>query len=213
MPWVPPTAILCRWENPLPTPTIEDGKTLWQETKAELKTTNNKKYTNAMQKIINIKEGVTRMPEWRMAKPVNFQSEDGEHIAIVGPNGGGKSMFVDIIVGRHPLLMHDPEYDFAPSTKPLVSDNIKYITFRDTYGGDNDRTYYLQQRWNQQEIDAETPTAKDKLEEAFLMKSVFHGSSLLKSEPLSPWCALDFSCKNVILKLTDIMCIIFYLQN
>ncbi len=122
-----------------------------------------------MQKIINIKEGVTRMPEWRMAKPVNFQAEDGEHIAIVGPNGGGKSMFVDIIVGRHPLLMHDPEYDFAPSTKPLVSDNIKYITFRDTYGGDNDRTYYLQQRWNQQEIDAETPTAKDKLEEAFLM--------------------------------------------
>ena len=122
-----------------------------------------------MQKIINIKEGVTRMPEWRMAKPVNFQAEDGEHIAIVGPNGGGKSMFVDIIVGRHPLLMRDPEYDFAPSTKPLVSDNIKYITFRDTYGGDNDRTYYLQQRWNQQEIDAETPTAKDKLEEAFLM--------------------------------------------
>lgn len=89
-----------------------------------------------MQKIINIKEGVTRMPEWRMAKPVNFQAEDGEHIAIVGPNGGGKSMFVDIIVGRHPLLMRDPEYDFAPSTKPLVSDNIKYITFRDTYGGD-----------------------------------------------------------------------------
>ena len=122
-----------------------------------------------MQKIINIKEGVTRMPEWRMAKPVNFQAEDGEHIAIVGPNGGGKSMFVDIIVGRHPLLMHDPEYDFAPSTKPLVSDNIKYITFRDTYGGDNDRAYYLQQRWNQQEIDAETPPAKDKLEEAFLL--------------------------------------------
>ena len=51
-------------------------------------------------------------------------------------------MFVDILVGRHPLLMHDPDYDFSPSTKPLVSDNIKYITFRDTYGGDNDRTYF-----------------------------------------------------------------------
>lgn len=82
-----------------------------------------------MQKIISIQNGVTRMPEWRMAEPVNFEACDGEHIAIVGPNGGGKSMFVDILVGRHPLLMHDPDYDFSPSTKPLVSDNIKYITF------------------------------------------------------------------------------------
>ena len=122
-----------------------------------------------MQKIISIKDGVTRMPEWRMAEPVNFESCEGEHIAIVGPNGGGKSMFVDIIVGRHPLLMHDPDYDFSPSTKTLVSDNIKYITFRDTYGGDNDRTYFLQQRWNQLEIDENTPIVKDKLEEAYSM--------------------------------------------
>ena len=104
-----------------------------------------------------------------MAEPVNFEACEGEHIAIVGPNGGGKSMFVDMMVGRHPLLMHDPDYDFAPSTKPLVSDNIKYITFRDTYGGDNDRTYFLQQRWNQLEIDESTPIVKDKLEEAYQM--------------------------------------------
>ena len=122
-----------------------------------------------MQKIISIKDGVTRMPEWRMAEPVNFESCEGEHIAIVGPNGGGKSMFVDIIVGRHPLLMHDPDYDFSPSTKKMVSDNIKYITFRDTYGGDNDRTYFLQQRWNQLKIDENTPIVKDKLEEAYNM--------------------------------------------
>ena len=50
-----------------------------------------------------------------------------------------------------------------------MSDNIKYITFRDTYGGDNDRTYFLQQRWNQLEIDENTPIVKDKLEEAYQM--------------------------------------------
>jgi molybdate transport system ATP-binding protein len=120
-----------------------------------------------MRNIVKIVNGVTRMPAWRMATPVNFTLSDDEHLAIVGPNGGGKSMLVDIIVGRHPLLMHDPEYDFTPSTKPLVSDNIKYITFRDAYGGDNDKTYYLQQRWNQQEIDSSTPTVGQRLEEAY----------------------------------------------
>lgn len=125
--------------------------------------------TDTTQTIISIKKGIPRMPEWRMAHPVDFQLNDGEHIAITGPNGGGKSMLVDIITGRHPLLMQEPEYDFAPSKKTLVSENIKYIAFRDIYGGDNDRTYFLQQRWNQQEIDSSTPTAADKLEEAFLM--------------------------------------------
>lgn len=120
-----------------------------------------------MQKTIQITHGVARMPEWRMAEPVNFEALDGEQLAIVGPNGGGKSMLVDMIVGRHPLLMHDPEYDFSPSAKPLVSDNIRYITFRDSYGGDNDKTYYLQQRWNQMEIDENTPTVGGKLEEAY----------------------------------------------
>lgn len=119
-----------------------------------------------MRKIISIKNGVTRMPEWRMAEPVNLETLDGEHIAIIGPNGGGKSMLVDIIIGRHPLSGDGVEYDFSPSEKELVADNIKYITFRDCYG-DSSSTYYLQQRWNQQEIDEDTPKTGDLLEEAY----------------------------------------------
>jgi len=119
-----------------------------------------------MQKIIKIENGVTRMQEWRMAEPVDFELNAGEHIAVTGPNGGGKSMFIDIITGKHPLLMHAPEYDFTPSKKVLVSDNIKNITFKDSYG-DSDGTYYLQQRWNQHDIDEDTPTVGELLEEAY----------------------------------------------
>lgn len=121
-----------------------------------------------MQKTIHISEGVTRMPQWRMNAPVNIDICDGEHIAIVGDNGSGKTMLTDILIGRHPLLMNDVEYDFRPSTKALAADNIKYITFRDSYGGDNDHAYYLQQRWNQHDIDESTPTTGQLLESAFL---------------------------------------------
>lgn len=119
-----------------------------------------------MQKIIEVHNGITRMPEWRMAEPVDFEAVEGEHIAVVGPNGGGKSMLIDIIIGRHPLLMTEPLYDFAPSEKKLVSENIKYITFRDSYG-ESDGAYYLQQRWNQHDIDEKTPTVGRQLEEAY----------------------------------------------
>lgn len=107
------------------------------------------------------------MEEWRMKVPVNFQLLANEQLAIIGPNGGGKTMFVDMLTRRHPLLGDNPRYDFSPCVSDMVSDNIKYIAFRDTYGGDNDRTYYLQQRWNQTEIDASTHTVAQKLDEAY----------------------------------------------
>lgn len=117
--------------------------------------------------IININQGVTRMPAWRMAKPVDFSLDNGEHIAIVGGNASGKSMLVDIITSAHPLLMKDVEYDFTPKKSHLASDNIKYMTFRDCYGGDSERNYYLQQRWNQHDIDENTPTVGDMLNDAY----------------------------------------------
>lgn len=120
-----------------------------------------------MQKTIEIINGITRHPDYRMKQPVNLEILADEQIAIVGPNAGGKSRLVDIITGRYPLLMNEVRYDFTPSPLKMVSDNIKYISFRDSYG-DNDSSYYYQQRWNQHDIDENTPTAGKILEETFL---------------------------------------------
>lgn len=117
------------------------------------------------------------LPEWQMAAPVDFEMCPGEHIALVGPNASGKSKLVEIIIGRHPLKKGSIEYVFPSPTRKYVSDNIKYMAFQDCYGGDTDKNYYLQQRWNQWDVE----------DERILMSSgELRKYSLSKVLPLTP---------------------------
>ena len=65
--------------------------------------------------------------------------------AITGRNASGKTQWVE---------------QFRRQT---ASDALRYIAFRDSYGPSVDSAYYLQLRWNQHDIDAETPTVREKL--------------------------------------------------
>ena len=88
-----------------------------------------------------------------MKEPVTLSIAKGEQIAIVGRNGAGKTLLTDLLRGRYPLLSdNEVKYDFTPAASSLVSDNIKCITFRDSYG-EADGTYYYQQRWNAHDIE------------------------------------------------------------
>lgn len=95
--------------------------------------------------IVEIDGGVARMPEFRMKNAVSVSIPAGEPLAIVGLNGSGKTMLVDILTGKHPLLMIEPKYDFSPHEGATASDNIRVVTFRDAYGGSEG---FYQLRWN-----------------------------------------------------------------
>ena len=113
-----------------------------------------------MQKIIEIINGITRHPNYRLSTPVNFTLERGEHLAVYGKNGSGKSLFIDILTGAHPLLGESLTYNFSKCMSHCNKENIRYITFRDVYG--NQEPSYYQQRWNQAD-EAIFPTVRDVL--------------------------------------------------
>ena len=134
--------------------------------------------------MVTIVNGVPRHPLWRMAEPINLEIKRGEQIAIVGDNAAGKSRLVEVLTGHYPLLMNEVHYDFSPSESPLVSDNLKYISFRDSYG-EQDGTYYYQQRWNQHDIPDDSPTVGESLK-------IYNEEQSVKSEE-STFTVFNFS--------------------
>lgn len=62
-----------------------------------------------------------------------LEISQGEHIALVGNNGSGKTLLVEEFRRSHPR-------------------QVEYISFKDTYGDEADGAYYLQLRWNRQDL-------------------------------------------------------------
>ena len=105
--------------------------------------------------IVRIESGLPMVREWQLAAPVDFVFGAGEHIAVFGRNGAGKTKLVEIILGRHPVKKGIIEYAFPSPVRKYVSENVKYLAFKDCYGGETEQNYYLQQRWNSWDVDDE----------------------------------------------------------
>ena len=127
----------------------------------EAKIKNNGRFSVIVEGPCSIKmtEVLPRRPDVRMAEPTSLEIGKEEQIALVGENGMGKSMLVDLLMGKYPLQHGSLEYDFSPSPWKEAYKNIKHISFRDTFGS-SDTNYYYQQRWNSTDLD-EVPLVKD----------------------------------------------------
>ena len=75
----------------------------------------------------------------------------GKVTVIAGRNGSGKTLYIEQL------------------RRKLASDRVRYIAFTDSYGVNVDGQYYLQLRWNQHDIDHETPTVGELLQRAYLL--------------------------------------------
>lgn len=111
--------------------------------------------------IIEITNGVARMPAYRLREPLNIKIRKGEPTAIFGDNASGKSMLVDLLTGAHPMLLTEPKYYFG-ETSDNKSGNIKVVTFCDAYGYGSDGFYQL--RWNHG-LMQESQTVRESLEQ------------------------------------------------
>lgn len=123
--------------------------------------------------VISLENGVGRNPATRLLAPVSLTIGRREHVAIVGPNGGGKSLLVDLLTSRMPLREGTIRYHFpTPAATPAAEGhagvsatsaygNILVVKFEDAIGT-VENPYYYQQRFNSQDRD-ESPLVRDTL--------------------------------------------------
>lgn len=113
--------------------------------------------------LIELKDAQIRRSDFPCKKAFSWTMRKGEHWAIIGPNASGKTLFVDILTGRHPLRSGSISYPcFRKKGKPLY-EAVKLMAFRDIFSLSSDyKNSAYQQRWNSQESES-APFVRDQL--------------------------------------------------
>ena len=93
-----------------------------------------------------------RQPAFHLEGLRGLRIDDGEHLAVVGPNGGGKSALVGILTQAHPMVGDGVVYCFDGVVHHRAYGLVRHITFRDSYGTD-DAEYYYQQRYHSFDVE------------------------------------------------------------
>ena len=111
--------------------------------------------------VISIRNAVPRIEAFRFKEPINWTIRQGEHWAIIGRNGAGKTLLTDIL--REKYALKEGEIILPQGGK--ISEQIKSIAFKDIYSLVDCKNTYYQQRWHATETD-EIPTVLDALQQS-----------------------------------------------
>ncbi len=105
--------------------------------------------------LIRLHEVVLRHPDVQFSDSLNWSLFPNEHWAFIGPNGSGKTLFIDVLTGKLALKSGIREYPLLDELGLPVSEAVKAMAFRDitSLTGDYEHSAY-QQRWNSQEAES-----------------------------------------------------------
>lgn len=99
--------------------------------------------------IIELNDIVTRSEELRFTNPINWKIKSDQHWAVIGANGAGKSLLIDILLGKHAL--HFSSKVICQNEKgeeQSIRECVKSVAFKDIYSIIDTQDSYYQQRWN-----------------------------------------------------------------
>ena len=114
----------------------------------------------SQQTLIEIREAIPRFEHLRFFEPINWKLEEKQHWTIIGPNGGGKTLFLDILLGKHALKSGKVSYNNFGDETVSLSSLVKSVAFKDIYSIIDTQNSYYQQRWNKGD-EQDVPFVKD----------------------------------------------------
>ena len=106
--------------------------------------------------LVEIKNAVPRINTLAFSQPINWAVKDNQHWAIIGPNGGGKTLLIDILLGKHALRSGE----IISKDNTSINSIVKCVAFRDIYSLADIQNSYYQQRWNAGD-EHDVPIVKD----------------------------------------------------
>lgn len=94
--------------------------------------------------LIEIRNAVPRIGALAFSQPINWAVNNSQHWAIIGPNGSGKTLLIDILLGKHALKSGE----IISKDNISINTIVKCVAFRDIYTLVDIQNSYYQQRWN-----------------------------------------------------------------